>query len=585
MVGTVTKKSRGRRSARSAIEIFDRGARIAILTRQKGRPVISDLVEVSFPPPREEGQTLPPSVKAAAVREALRERGWRLHETVLVLPKNVVTMRLVTLPSTHDAELGEMARFEARKHIPFNVERHVIAYAVLSKEGVEGSRALLVAVDRAALEEPLAVCREARITLASACVSSLALVEALLLDPPADHAQRTFGLANIGWSTVDITIVSGGIVRFTRSGAMGVGRIAAGLEKALGSEVPLTRERLEALDALAPDAFFEGRGRPRRRALAYAVDDFAEQDAAEGEQKSTQAVRLVSTGSGDETAPASASGPGDDVVKWLERIVQEIQRTYTFAAREFDCPQLDTVYLAGVGSYIGNIGEYLERHLRCPVVLLNAPASLEFAAAAGLDLRAAWRELAVTAGAVAGDALPPINLLPPEYTEALEARSRRRSFAMAGALVFLLVVLSMAYAARWLGDQRHQLEFYRSHNSTLVPRVKDLRDKKRRIDILRGIVEDRLSATTVLETISQTDLVTQRKVALVEYYYVKGEGVVIEGQALSHAEIESFVGELEKTGFFDVVVQKGRSPVRLSHGRPEVYRFTLECRFPKGARR
>ena len=148
---------------------------VAILTRRKGRPVVADLIDVHFPSVPE-GQAVPVSAKAQALRDAVRASRWSLSAATLVLPKNIVTLRLVTLPSEKDDELAEMARFEVQKHIPFNVERHVIAHAVLSKEGVEGSRTLIVAVDQAALEEPLAICREAKIELTDARVSSLALV-------------------------------------------------------------------------------------------------------------------------------------------------------------------------------------------------------------------------------------------------------------------------------------------------------------------------------------------------------------------------------------------------------------------------
>ncbi|MBM3334158.1 pilus assembly protein PilM, partial [Candidatus Sumerlaeota bacterium] len=342
----MTRRTRTRHGARGAIELFDRGARIAVLSRHKGRWLVNDLVEADFPPPPS-GQTPSASAKAAAIRDALRSRGWRLGEMVLVLPKNVVTMRLVTLPSSDNAELSQMAQFEAQKHIPFNVERHVIAHAILRKERVEGSRVLIVAVDRAALEEPLAICRELHTDLTYACVSSLAQVEALLLNPPADYQKQTLALVNIGWSTVDITIVSGGIVCLTRSGTMGIGRIAPILESATPDKSAITRDRLGSLDALAPESFFRGGPRlHRRRPMPTVVDDFGETDSGDGSLSATTTDDRVRVESGAATSSAESSGPEGEVARWLERIVQEIRRTQAFAQREFDCPALQMVYVA-----------------------------------------------------------------------------------------------------------------------------------------------------------------------------------------------------------------------------------------------
>jgi Tfp pilus assembly PilM family ATPase len=576
------------------VEFFDRGARIAILTRHKGRFVVSDLVDVEFPPVSE-GQTQAPAVKAAAVREALRSRGWRLREIALVLPKNLVTMRLVMLPSIHDAELVEMARFEAQKHIPFNVERHVIAHTVLRKEGVEGSRTLIVAVDRAAFEEPLAICREARFDVTTACVSSLALVEALLLDPPAGHAEQTFALVNLGWSTVDITIISGGIVRFTRSGTIGLERIAPFLREVIGPKAAVTGETLAGLDALDPQSFFEKRGRPVRRRAVHTVDDFEADEADEGPRKG--GVAVVAGGEAvAEPAASALTGPAGEIDKWLGRLVQEIHRTHTFAVHEFECPPLETVYLAGIGSYVVNMGEYLQKNLTCPVVLIPPPASLDFAAPKGRDLRGVWREYAITIGAVAGSSLPPVSLLPPEYTETLLVRKRKRALAIMATLAFLLCALAAGYGVRWVRDQRHQVEFYRAHNENLSPRVTNLNNRERHYRIIREIVVDPRSAGAILEMLSRLDLVRQRKITLLDYHYIKGDKVQLEGHALSYADLDRFAAELEKFGLddgattgtasqknrtFDLVQQKSRPTVPLPGGRPTVIKFNLDCLFPK----
>ena len=595
----MSEKAGSRHSARGAIEIFERGASIAVVSRHKGRPLVSDLVEVVFPP-APEGQPVPASVKAAAVRDALRARGWRLRDVALVMPKNVVTLRLVTLPSTHDAELAEMARFEAQKHIPFNVERHVIAHTVLRKEGVEGSRTLIVAVDRAALDEPLAVCREARLDVTSACVSSLALVEALLLNPPAGYETETFALVNLGWSTVDITIISGGIVRFTRSGTMGVGRVVPVLEPMSGGKGSVTRERLGGLDALSPAGFFEGRAaRPRRRPQNFVVEDFEEEesDAANpGRPEARGAVAPAVAGrpeTAGDTADGEPAGPAGEVAKWLTKIVQEIQRTHAFAVREFDCPEVGSVYLAGIGSYVGNMDKYLEQHMRCPVGLIEVPGTLEFAAPKGRDLRGAWREFAVTIGAAAGTALPPVNLLPSEYTEMLRARQRRRSFAVAGALALLLIALGVSYGVRRMSDQRHVLEVLQAYNGELAPQVKSLREKVDRIKTVRLIVEDPHSAGAILETITRIPMVSEHHIALLEYHYIKGKGVTLEGHALGDpiartggaAEVEHFRSELMKTKCFELVDIKQRAPFKLPGDRPEVTKFALDCLFAKTSER
>jgi len=575
------KTGGGRAGARGAIYFSERGARIAVASRQRGRVLVSDLIEVTFPPATG-GQAPPVSARAAALREALRAHKWSGGGLRLVLPKNIVTMRLVTLPSTQDAELAEMAKFEAHKHIPFNVERHVIGHAVLRKEGVEGSRTLVVAVDRAALEDPLAICREAKIELVSAHVSSLALVEALLLEPPREFERRTFGVVNIGWSAVDITIVSNGIVRFSRSGTMGVGRITPVLEQMLGGTVTIGREHLEALNAFAPEAFtgrrdFAAAAREPEKPT-FVVDDFAEEEALEAAAQS--APRRTGLLEAESSPPAPAheaggSGPAADVTHWLDRLVQEVQRTYTFAAREFDCPELDAVYLAGIGAHIGNLTAYLQESLHRPVQVIAPPAVVTFAKRPPRDLAASWSEFAVPIGAAAGEVLPPINLLPPEYTERIRARRRKRSLVVSGMLGLLLLIVSATYGGRYMADQARQLTFYREQNVFLEPREKRLRDRKNRLDNMKQIMGDKLSASAVLEAVSGIDLITQNppQVTLTDFHYTKARAVeepsvvVLEGHALNFTVVNQFLEKLKALKIFEDVTVQDQSSYKLPTNR------------------
>jgi Tfp pilus assembly PilM family ATPase len=591
MVRTVTRRTNGRAAARGAILFLERGARIAVLARHKGRPAVAELIEVKYPTAAA-GQSAPLAQKVAAVRDALRAHKWTGGGMALVLPKNIVTMRLVTLPSTDDAELAEMARFEAQKHIPFNAERHVISHAVLRKEGVEGSRTLVVAVDRAALEEPLAICREAKIDLVSAGVSSLALVEALLLHAPTDYERRTFGVVNVGWSTVDITIVSNGIVRFTRSGAMGVDRIAPVLEEMIGGKTTITPEVLEALDALAPEAFTGKRDRMRAaepQRTSFAVDDFEDESAEEQRRAATRTISVAGEEEGGSAAPAPSSAAAD-VTNWLGRIVQEIKRTYTFAAREFDCPELDMVYLSGVGAGIANIDRYLAHELRGPVQVIAPPDALVFLDKPGANLRAQWNEYAVVIGAAVGRAVPDVSLLPPEYTEAVHKRRRRHAMIVTGVLAFVLLATSATYGFVYLRDQRDRVRFYLAENARMKPEVRRLRDSETRLKVMSQIVADKLSALDVLKAVGSFDMMrgNRPRVALTDFHYIKGSKLTLQGHALTYEDMTNYVGALrdlkinDKQKMFEEVTPKKSEPTSLPLNRvpKDVIQFTIDCTFP-----
>lgn len=126
-------------SLRTIVEFQENLCRLFIWETVKGTFVLKSFVKFpieKFGEKHEDSESNQATV--AALRQAVRATGYKISEAVVVIPKQWVTVRAVTLPSTEPAELADMARFEAQRYIPFNVERHIISHHILRMEGLAG---------------------------------------------------------------------------------------------------------------------------------------------------------------------------------------------------------------------------------------------------------------------------------------------------------------------------------------------------------------------------------------------------------------------------------------------------------------
>lgn len=415
------------------VTVFDltpSDCKVLQLVRQKTLQLRRGFV-VSFSGLPGEGEELA-AAKAHCIREALRSQKLQVVNPVLVLPKHSATVRSVFLPSTQDAELEEMAAFEAQKIIPFNVERHVISHAVLTKESISGSRVLIAAVDEPILAEPLSILTKAGIDPVCVDVSSLCLVSAWRHDNP-EPAQGLCALINIGAVHTDITLLNKGVLLTTRSvlfgtrnllNAMAFSFAVADTPKTLfdtqnlmdapAPVVPGMRV-LETLDLLDLDAREPGKFLPKpdppvspsivtppaakdatatpptvppeappsvpmaKTFAAATVRENPETAFPPAASVETPGVWQPHAGQPEfqiikETGPENdeTNGPAAEAMRqWTGRILKEIRLTCDFARREYVVASLDSIRLSGEGALIQGLDQALTVTLGCEVLPFN----------------------------------------------------------------------------------------------------------------------------------------------------------------------------------------------------------------------
>ncbi len=559
-------------AAHLSIEFTDLECKVIVAEPAKNGRIAVKSVS-SFVLPRPEDLVVRAAERTQALRDHLRSQRIAIKTAVVVIPKSYVMARSVTLPSTVDDEIAGMARFEADRHIPFNADRHIVSYHVLARQGMQGSDVLLAAVDQPIAKEYLDICVKAGLTVTSITVSSIAMFNAFAATEKTALADRTVLVLNIGKNATDLVIATNGNVNFTRGSTTGVSRLMTDLTEAMGQ--PVTISDLSEMDALEPQLYFKGET-PEPPSVAPGIYDELpgqeDEQAALDARYARPAPPLIFEAV---PAPSAAAAPENKPAvifsDWLNKLLQEVRRTYEFASREFNCPMINHIYLCGEGAVIKRVADYFEANFHVTAAVFDPLSGAEVARKVLKNSEAPGQQYAVAIGGAVGRRPHTIhiNLLPGSYTEARSAKRQQVSYVVTGVLALAALVAGYMFLSDAFSRKRALLDQIEIQNRADQGRVKDLRTKKDRLRIIRDNVQDDRGAIDVLRILSEKDYFPDQ-VALTSFDYKRGDFVKLQGDATDLQTANQLVNDLRNTGFFEDARLDNTVPNKQLRGRPQI---------------
>lgn len=518
------------------VEFSDNICKIVQLRINKGIVSLNKTIFVTLRKPDEDEKTISSQTKAQRIKDALKNNRITADNVVLSIPKNFVTVRSTRLPSTNDEEIQQMARFEAERHIPFNVERHVIGHSVMQKDNIDGSLTLIAAVDSTLIQPYIEILTLAGVEISSITVSSVSLFNTLKYVNRNEIAETPLAVINIGLSTTDITLVNKGLIIFTRSVSQGIEQLLNAIS-VKSTELKTIVSESAKIDVLEPHTSFE--------------------DEAKVNQ----------------------------VHEWLGKLINEIRRTYEFARREFECPAIETLYVTGDGIYLQNIFHYLEVNLGMPIKSLNPFASITPPQEFAEIINKIGNGYAIALGGIlpfieAG--LVKINLLPKEYSKKVSKEHQKKSLILTGILSFVAIIFAIVWMQQVRTAKSELISYYNKQINVVKPTIDEIKDKTFKLKIIEDYVKDKNSALAILNEISKHSELLPNSVSITNFDYRKDDRVEIVGYALSYLLANDFETMLKETGFFDRVQVTSRNPVDLP-SRTQVIKFDVMCVLKKNS--
>lgn len=525
-----------------------------------------------------------------ALRKALKDAGLKVEEALAVVPKHWVTLRVVTLPATDPDELNEMARFEAERHIPFNVERHIIAHRVLAKGDLEGSRVLIAAIDGPPIEQVTGTCLAAGLRLTGVEVSTVALVNILRHSGQWDWAvSPTVAFVNVGEADTDILILHEGEPIFARSMSMGAQRIRESLTEARIVEAPLVTSAVPktgVLDLDVDDVMDEVEPSPP----PSPADSALASGGVPASLFAPDAATATPEPAASPVAPVSARF--DAGLLRSNRLIREIRRTLDYANREFDCGNsFGQVFLSGQGVAVPDLIEAFQVMFQTQVTCVDpfaespdAASSLRFRCESSVQAQEpTGAAFALAAGALVREMEPEslrIDLVPPSYVEEHAKSRRKQRIIYVVFAVFLALTGGFITAKKALDDKKGQLAKLEVEIADIKERVNEIKRKQMVVGILRDYTSLDRSPLAILDRISQwSDFFApdRPRVCLTTFEYQR-EKVTLEGWTQTYPDLDAFEANLMKTGLFEEVSVK-RDMASPPNTREQAVKFTLTCIF------
>lgn len=109
---------------------------------------------------------------ASNVSAACRDLKLGREPVVLVLPRHMVTVRILKLPSTDPAEIADMVDLQIGRQSPYSRDEILVDYRILGVEPEGYTRVLLAMAQRAPVRARVAMLEEAGLDVERVCISS-----------------------------------------------------------------------------------------------------------------------------------------------------------------------------------------------------------------------------------------------------------------------------------------------------------------------------------------------------------------------------------------------------------------------------
>ncbi len=167
------------------------------------------------------------------------------HPIFLLLPRNLVTVRILRIPSADPDEVDRMVRLQASRQTPYSKEEVVYASRIIDTDEQGYSKVMLIIARRGLIDERTQALQQAGAQVAQVGVSTEGTCAWFARSATAQAVSGITGLVDIDAATSEISVFHHGKLAFTRNILIGANQL---LEEPEKWQTELNREIQESLD-------------------------------------------------------------------------------------------------------------------------------------------------------------------------------------------------------------------------------------------------------------------------------------------------------------------------------------------------
>lgn len=192
-----------------------------------------------------DGVPVAPEEIGSHLRDLLDKTGVRSDAVVMGIGGQALAVREVRVPPMTPQEMSAAVRFEAERHLPYNIKDVQLDFQVLGETVEEGRKmvdVLVVATRHDVVNQMVAVAEAAKVQLRILDVESFALLRSVV---PASTDGQTVAVVDFGAEASDILVTEGTRLRFTRNIPIGGAALITATREAMDLDFATARSLLE----------------------------------------------------------------------------------------------------------------------------------------------------------------------------------------------------------------------------------------------------------------------------------------------------------------------------------------------------
>lgn len=159
----------------------------------------------------------------------LFKEGTRSEDSILIsIPRNLVTVRNLQLPTIDPRELKEMIGLQAAKQTPYSKEEIIADFQVVKRSPEGSTDVVLITTHRSVSNKCLKILDDLHLKAAGIRLSSHGVLRSwqqLLSSSPKDQERGPIAVLDIDSSFSDFLVIRSGVVTFTKSLSMGPAKL------------------------------------------------------------------------------------------------------------------------------------------------------------------------------------------------------------------------------------------------------------------------------------------------------------------------------------------------------------------------
>lgn len=157
-----------------------------------------------------------------SIKDMTKKAGIKAQDAVISISgHSSVIIKRISLPEMSEEELSESIKFEAEQYVPFDIEDVNLDFQIIGPKEEPGQMdVVLVAVKKDIINEYIAVVKEAGLNPIIVDIDSFALENMYGINYEIEP-EKNIAMLNIGASTINMSILKGGISVFTRDSSLG----------------------------------------------------------------------------------------------------------------------------------------------------------------------------------------------------------------------------------------------------------------------------------------------------------------------------------------------------------------------------